>query len=131
MQEPQPIGNVLDSQQKKLAFYQNLILLAAADGVLDSKESRFLLDIGNRLGLSPEEVMPIADNLGLLTFIIPEDGLQKTMELQTLVQMMVQDGRIHDREYGLCLEYTQRIGYSKEILDEMVKQFTGARSASE
>lgn len=131
MQERKSIEEVLDTPQKKLAFYQNLILIATADGVLDGSESRFLIDIGNRMGLTAEEAMPIADNLGVLSFIIPEDGLQKTLELQTLVQLMVQDGQIHDREYALCLEYTYRIGYSKAVLDDMVSQLSGEQSAAQ
>jgi len=131
MQELQPIDSVLDTKQKKLAFFQNLILVATVDGILDSQESQFLVNLGNRLGLSPEEAMPIADNLNLLSFIIPEEGLQRTLELQTLVQMMLQDGQIHEREYRLCLDYTNRIGYSKAILDEMIKQFSSNDSTLE
>ena len=129
MQDERSIENLLDTQQKKLAFFQNLVLLAAADGILENDESRFLLDIGNKLGLAPEDVMPIADNLNVLSFVIPEEGMQKTMELQTLVQMMLEDGKIHDREYTLCLEYAHRIGYGKNILDDMVKQLSADNSA--
>ena len=124
MPNQRSIESVLDTRQKKLAFFQNLILVAAADKRLEEDESELLLTLGNRLGLSPQDVMPIADNLSVLSFIIPQDGLQKTLELQTLVQMMLQDGQIHDREYVLCLEYAHRIGYSKEVLDDMVKQFS-------
>jgi uncharacterized tellurite resistance protein B-like protein len=131
MQERKSIEEVLDTPQKKLAFYQNLILIATADGVLDGSESRFLVDIGNRMGLTAEEAMPIADNLSVLSFIIPEDGLQKTLELQTLVQLMLQDGQIHDREYALCLEYTYRIGYSKAVLDDMISQLSGGQPAAQ
>jgi len=123
MQHIQSLEEVLNTPQKKLAFYQNLVLVAAADKVLEKDESELLLFIGNRLGLTAEQVMPIADNLGVLSFIIPEDGIQKTLELQTLVQMMMQDGAVHDREYALCLEYANRIGYGKAILDDMIKQF--------
>jgi len=131
MQERKSIEEVLDTPQKKLAFYQNLILIATADGVLDGSESRFLVNIGNRMGLTAEEAMPIADNLSVLSFIIPEDGLQKTLELQTLVQLMLQDGQIHDREYALCLEYTYRVGYSKAVLDDMIGQLSGEQSAAQ
>jgi uncharacterized tellurite resistance protein B-like protein len=123
MQNIKSLEEVLNTPQKKLAFYQNLILVAAADQVLDQDESDLLLFIGDRLGLTPDDVMPIADNLNVLSFIIPEEGLQKTLELQTLVQMMMQDGQVHDREYSLCLEYASRIGYGKTILDDMIKQF--------
>lgn len=119
------LDEVLNTPQKKLAFFQNLVLLAAADGQVSPSESDFLLDIGNKLGLSPAEVMPIADNLGLLSFVVPAEGLQRTLELQTLVQMMLQDGRIDAREYGLCQEYAHRIGYGKALLDDMVSQLAG------
>jgi uncharacterized tellurite resistance protein B-like protein len=127
MQNIKSLEEVLNTPQKKLAFYQNLVLIAAADRVLEKDESDLLLSIGNRLGLTSDQVMPMADNLGVLTFVIPEDGLQKTLELQTLVQMMTQDGEIHDKEYALCLEYANRVGLGKAILDDMIKQFTAAQ----
>lgn len=130
MQEPQRIENLLDTQEKKLAFFQNLILVAAADGRLDSNESQFILNIGNRLGLGPDEVMHLADRLPQLSFVIPAEGMQKTLELQTLVMMMLEDGRVHDREYALCLQYTERVGYSKTFLDDLIGQFKdSARNA--
>lgn len=127
MQNIRSLEEVLNTPQKKLAFYQNLVLVAAADRVLEEDESDLLLQIGNKLGLSADEVMPMADNLGVLSFVIPEDGLQRTLELQTLVQMMTQDASIHDKEYALCLEYANRVGLGKAILDDMIGQFTAAQ----
>jgi hypothetical protein len=130
MQETHYLEDVLNTPQKKLAFFQNVILLAAADGQLSPDEGDFLLQLGNKLGLKPEEVMPIADNLGVLSFVVPAEGLQRTLELQTLVQMMLQDGQIDAREYALCLEYAHRIGYGKVILDDMVAQLAGGQPAA-
>lgn len=130
MQDTRDIEKVLDTPQKKLAFFQNMVLLAAADGRLEDRESDFIVDIGNRLGLTADEVAPIAENLDVLSFIIPEEGMQKTLELQTLVMMMVEDGRVHDREYALCLDYAHRIGYGKDILDDMIRQLSGNDAAA-
>lgn len=129
MQSTHSLEELLDTPQKKLSFFQNLILVAAADGRLDDGESDFLLQIGNRLGLRAEDAMPIADNLSVLSFVVAADGLQRTLELQTLVQMMLQDGQIDPREYGLCLEYATRCGYGKQILDDMVSQLAGGSPA--
>uniref|UniRef100_UPI00388D9599 hypothetical protein n=1 Tax=Arcticibacter sp. TaxID=1872630 RepID=UPI00388D9599 len=82
MKNIQTLEDVLNTPQKKLAFFQNLVLVAAADNVLDNDESELLLFIGDKLGLTSEEVMPMVDNLPILSFIIPEDGLQRTLELQ-------------------------------------------------
>jgi uncharacterized tellurite resistance protein B-like protein len=114
------IDNLLNTKQKKLSFFQNLILVSTADGYVDEMESDFLVMIGDQLGLTEEDTTPIADNLATLSFIVPEDGLQRTMELQTLVMMVVQDGKVEEKEYNLCLDYTRRIGYSKEMLDELI-----------
>jgi uncharacterized tellurite resistance protein B-like protein len=131
MQEPHSLEDLLDTPQKKLSFYQNLILLAAADGQLEESESSFLINIGNRLGISAQEAMGIAENLDKLSFIIPEEGIQKTLELQTMVLMMLEDGQIHPREQALCREYTRRIGYSQELLDEMITELSGNRAGGQ
>ncbi|UOR05773.1 TerB family tellurite resistance protein [Hymenobacter aerilatus] len=125
MQHTRTLEDLLNTQQKKLAFFQNLLLLAAADGELQEEESQFLIEVGNRIGLTAKEVAPLADNLAVLSFIVPADGPQKTLELQTLVQMMLQDGNMDAREYDLCLDYARRIGYSKQLLDDMVSQLSG------
>ncbi|WP_187261979.1 hypothetical protein [Pontibacter beigongshangensis] len=117
-------NDLLNTRQKKLAFFQNIVLLAIADRHVDEQESDFLVTIGDQLGLTEKDTQPITDNLSVLSFIMPEDGMQKTMELQTLVLMMLQDGELEEREYNLCLEYTRRIGYSKEILDDLITQLT-------
>lgn len=65
------LDEVLNTPQKKLAFFQNLVLVAAADGQLDPQEGDFLLEIGNQLGLGPDEVSPIADNLACSALSCP------------------------------------------------------------
>ena len=104
-------------------FFQNLILVAVADRHVDKQESDFLLTIGEQLNLSEEDTRPITENLSSLTFIVPKEGLQKSTELQALVMMMVQDGKIEESEYNLCLEYARRIGFGKGILDDFIDQW--------
>jgi uncharacterized tellurite resistance protein B-like protein len=116
--------DLLNTKQKKLAFFQNMVLVAIADKYIDEMESDFLLSIGNQLNLTEEDTLEIADNLDKLSFIIPEDGLQKSLELQALVMMVLQDGEVEEREYNLCLEYATQIGYSKEILDKHIAKLS-------
>ncbi|GAB2533586.1 hypothetical protein [Rufibacter soli] len=113
---------LLNTKQKKLSFFQNLIIVATADRYLDEQESDFLVSIGQQLDLTEQDTRPIADNLGVLSFIIPEDGMQRTLELQTLVLMMLQDGNLAEREYQLCLEYARRVGFPQQMLDDMIRQ---------
>lgn len=115
---------LLDSKQKRLSFFQNLLLVATADNYFDEQEGDFLVSVGQQLELLPEDVNPIVDNLPVLSFIIPETGLERTLELQAMVMMMTQDGHVDDREYTLCLEYATRIGYGRVFLDDLITQLT-------
>lgn len=118
------VNDFLNTKEKKLAFFQNLVLIAVADKYVDDAESDFLLTIGEQLGLTQDDTLPIADNLSTLAFIIPEQGLHKHLELQTLIMMILQDGKVEEREYKLCLEYTRSIGYTQEILDNLIRRLT-------
>ncbi|MGV3539633.1 MAG: hypothetical protein ACO1OQ_07470 [Rufibacter sp.] len=120
---------IFDTKEKKLAFFQNLVLVAIADRNIEEEESDFLVTIGRQLRLTEEDTRAIGDNVTNLTFTIPEDGLQKTLELQTLVQMMMQDGRLAKREYNLCLHYANQIGYGREVLQDMIDQFSNGQEA--
>ena len=116
------INHILDTKEKKIAFFQNIVLVAIADRYVDKLESDFLVELGNQLQLTEADTLPIADNLTSLNFVIPEENLQKTLELETLVKMVLQDGIVEDREYNLCLEYTRQIGFSKENLDALINK---------
>ena len=119
-----PPSILLDSHQKRLCFFQNLLLIATADGEFDAQEGRFLVAVGDQLGLAPADVAPLIEQLPSLTFIIPETGIERTFELQTLVLLMMEDGHIDKREYALCLEYATRIGYGRGLLDDLVQTFS-------
>ena len=77
-----PFGILLNTKQKKLVFFQNLILVAIADRHVDEQENNFLLMMGEQLDLSEEDTRPVTDKLSSLSYIIPEEGKQKTIELQ-------------------------------------------------
>lgn len=116
--------DLLDTRQKRLYFFQNLLLVATADDYLDEQEGDFLVQLGDQLGLSAADVEPIIENLSVLSFIIPGTGLERTFELQTLVLMMMEDGHVDQREYALCLDYATRIGYGRAILDDLISKLS-------
>ena len=116
------INHILNTKEKKVAFFQNIVLVAIADRYVDKMESDFLVELGNQLGLTEADTLPISDNLPGLKFVIPEESLQRSMELEILVKMVLQDGVVEDREYDLCLEYSRQVGFTKENLDELIKK---------
>lgn len=116
---------IIESKQKRLDFFQNLLLMSVADGYLDQEEGDFLVQIGQQLDLTAEDVAPLAEkDVQDLAFSVPESDQDKLFELQTMVMMMVEDGEIDDREYKLCADYCDRIGLNHLVLEDFVQKLT-------
>jgi uncharacterized tellurite resistance protein B-like protein len=116
---------LIESKEKRVNFFQNLLLMAVADGYLDRQESNFLVQIGQQIGLSSEDVAHLASkDINEFTFTVPETDQDKLFELQTMVMMMVEDGEIHDQEYEMCQAYAERIGLNKVVLEDFVQKLS-------
>jgi uncharacterized tellurite resistance protein B-like protein len=115
----------IESKEKRINFFQNLLLVAVADGYLDRTEGNFLVQVGEQIGLTSEDVATLSEkNVGELTFTIPDTDQEKLFELQTMVMMMVEDGEIHEQEYEMCANYAERIGLNKVVLDDLVQKLS-------
>ena len=115
---------LLDTKAKKLSFLKNLILIATADRDFDTKEGDFLLEMARNLDLTYDDVKPLAENMNDAEFVVPESDEAKAFELQAMVMMMLQDDSIEDTEYNLCLQYAERVGLNKYVLDDLIYKLT-------
>ncbi|MEZ4776741.1 MAG: hypothetical protein R3D00_26430 [Bacteroidia bacterium] len=106
-----------------LAIFQNLFLVAMADGALTLVEEEFLHDVADNLGLGPEDVEYLIENHQNLDFIIPEDEQEKLFTLKNLVYMMLVDGEIEQREYELCLDFARRVGMGQKEIEEILTEY--------
>ncbi len=110
------------NHQKALDYFQNLYLTAMADRKLVKEENTFLVQVAQQLGISSREaadIMMRGDNLDLK---IPMDETERLSQLEDIVMMMMVDGKIHEKEYELCLRYARAIGKGKNLLDEIIMQ---------
>lgn len=108
-------------KQKNINFFQNLLLVAIADRYLDTAESDFLVQVGNQMGLSEEDVIHLSENPTELEFVIPANNTDRVSQLKALVRMMLQDGEIQEQEYNLCKDYAERVGFDTRVLDNLVE----------
>lgn len=110
-------------QIRHLGIFQNLYLIAAADGVIDETEQHFLLDVAHKLGLSQWDIDAVIKKYPNIDFVIPEEKEEGWYSLKNLVYMMVVDGHIEENEYGLCLEFASRIGEGEEAVQAILKEY--------
>jgi hypothetical protein len=112
----------MDRQQKALDYFQNLYLIAIADGNLQENERTFLVQVAKQMGLSLRETANIMMNNASLDFIVPETLEEQTAQLEDVIMMMTIDSKIQDKEYDLCLKFAQRIGVPKHEFEKLVME---------
>ena len=120
----------IEKEQEKIhhmGIFQNLYLIACADGRIDESEENLLLEVAYNLGLSQEEVESIIESNEELEFIIPEDPEEAYYSLKNLVYMMIVDGEVDENEYALCMQFAQQIGLGQHEIEEILKEYEQIR----
>lgn len=110
------------SNKQKQSYFQNLFLVANADGHYADEEKLFLAEVARKLGLEPREAERITNNPQKLNFIIPQTDEEKLKQLEDIIVLMMADRKIHKKEHELCLLFAEKIGYSRKKLDQIVKK---------
>ena len=113
------LNNTMDNE-KALAYFQNLYIVATADQQLAKEETSFLLEVAQVMGISAEETTQVMTHRDQLEFIIPETEEERRVQLEDIITMMIIDRRIHEKEYNLCLNFAQKIGYDRKGFDQIL-----------
>ena len=107
-------------QDKALAYFQNLYIVAAADQQLSKEETAFLVEVAQIMGISPQNTTRIMTQREELEFIIPETEEERNIQLEDIITMMIIDRKIHEKEYNLCLKFAEKIGYNRTAFDQIM-----------
>ena len=110
----------------KLEHFQNLVAVAYADEKLDIEEAEFLAQRAEEYGFPKKIVDEIIDNVENLEFIIPLNNEEREEQLTDSVYIAMIDGKIHEREYELCLKIAKKLDLEKyqqetELMPWLVK----------
>lgn len=108
---------------ENLNIFQNLYIVAAADGQIGPKEAAFLQEAAETLGLLQSDIDYVSRNVDHLELIIPEDEEEAYYSLRNLVYMMIIDGEIDDKEMELCVKFAESIGYGEEKITLIITEY--------
>lgn len=117
-------------RKKKLAkgHLRNLIEVAYSDGEFDTLEVDYLLSLAGRFNISEAELKSIKDNPEAIEYEAPNRDQQRFEHLYQLVNMMMMDGVIHEKELEICKKYAQRLNLRPEFVDDMVEAIPESRA---
>lgn len=103
-----------------------LINLAKVDGQVADKEKNYLINIGRANGIYPDEIYPLFTQSH--DVLVPADMKddQKFDLIFSLIQLMKLDERMYREEIAFCGQVAARLGYSKQVMFELLSQVKSA-----
>lgn len=116
---------------RHLGMFQNLYIVAAADGEIGPQEESLLLQVAENLGLGQRDVESVARRYPNFDFVIPDSEEESYFSLKNLVFMMIADGKIKDREFSLCLRFAEMIKMDRTAVEKILDEYEEHRQIRE
>ncbi len=107
----------------KKQHLKNLTAIAYADGVLHKSEKALLYKIGEKYGLKGWQIAKIIENQKGFKLDIPENNSKKLDVLCDLIEMMLADEVIAEKEMELCQQSAKAFGFEEDIVFSIIKLF--------
>jgi len=102
----------------------NLGALAKVDGHIDATELNYIITVGQKNGMKPEEVKSLIANSGKVKQLLPDNDSERFDQIYDLVEMMLADGIVDDNEMDFCIEMAAKLGFRKAIVGVLVRKIS-------
>lgn len=112
---------VSTNDQNEASYLKSLIEMAHSDGLVDEQEIILLNKVAARFNLSTSEIKEIKKHHRKVNFVPPSEPLQRVEMIYDMVQMMMIDGHIDDKEMQLCNKYAKLLDFKPENITQLIK----------
>lgn len=109
------------SLDQKKGFIALLFKMTEADQRLHPKELEFIVEAGNQIGFSMDEIVSIGREYYKYELIIPADERERMTMLYYLLFLMRIDAEINPKEEIFAKMLGFKLGFNNLMLDEMVE----------
>ena len=113
-----------DETKRLKSHIKNLGALAKVDGHLDPEEMNYIVSIGTRHGLKAHDVKEILSNLDRIELKPPANDTERFDQIYDLVEMMLADGIIDEKEMDFCTSMALKLGFRKSIVGVLVRKIS-------
>ncbi len=108
-------------KKKRRSHFKNLFSIARADGDVDRAEMDLVIGLAEKFHMSTEEVTRIIRNPEDIPLITPKTAEERMEHLYDLINVMMVDGRIDEKELFLCKSLALKLGCSEETIDGLLR----------
>ena len=112
----------------KLQHFRNLISLSIADGKIHDSEKQALEYIAGINDIPLDRVQLMLDHAEEYIYFIPQNNKERELQLKQMIDLAIADGEFTQAEYDLILMVAQKLGFSKEELDQYIESNCGTQN---
>jgi uncharacterized tellurite resistance protein B-like protein len=111
----------------KLEHFRNLVSLSAADGKIEDVERVALSKIAYEQGIPLDRLNVMLTHASEYVYLIPQNQTEKEKQLEEMLQLAYVDGDFSPAERELIVMVSEKLGFSKEDLEKIIKDHEDKR----
>lgn len=119
------------ASSKNKKHLANLLNLAKADGFFHLNEYEFLLVVARKYGISTEYLQKIQKEGNSSPYHLPKDSTERFHYWYDLMNMVLADNVIHQKELEYCQNIVKIFGYQPEVIDITLDQIKEGKTYEE
>ena len=109
----------------KLEHFRNLVSLSAADGKIEDVERVALSKIAYEQGIPLDRLNVMLNRADEYKYLIPQNLTEREKQLQQMIDLALIDGHFAPAELELIVMVGEKLGFSKEELDQILSAYSG------
>jgi uncharacterized tellurite resistance protein B-like protein len=104
-----------------IEHFRNLVSLSAADGKIEESERVALSKIAYERGIPMERMNVMLSKANEYIYLIPQNMIDREKQLEEMIAFAKVDGTFCNAELDLIATVAERLGFSKQELDQILK----------
>lgn len=113
-----------EESKKRKSHLRNLVALAKLDGHVAKEEFSFLLKVGERNGVTSNEVKKMISRTTTIKVSKPVDDSERFDIIFDLIQMTLADGVMDESEIDYCIDMAAKLGFRPAISGVLVRKIS-------
>lgn len=110
----------------EIEHFRNLISLSVADGKIEESERIALAKIAYERGIPYDRMNVMLKHAAEYVYLIPQNMIEREKQLIEMIEFAMVDGEFARAEYELIKIVADKLGFSKDELEQYVKKHGSA-----
>ena len=113
---------IFKTDEKRRSYLKNLVAIAKLDNKITKKEFKFIISVGNKVGVSETEIKTMISRTTKVNVYKPET-VELTLDyIYDLVSMSLADGIIDEAEMDMVISIAEKLGLNPVTSGVIVRQ---------